>query len=204
MDVALVATSPRPSLAIATWPVLRILAARAMPTACSSCVATGDETDTRLCSWRAVVARHLAAARRRVGGGRVLRGHDVARAHAEGQARRDRAVERRDPVVAALERPGDADLRALVALAADDERDPAGPVEDPHPLVDRARERDVAVHLDEVGVGQARGRRRGASRSPLVTAIALVRPPLRRRVRPDLPALEVDATARRPPSPPRR
>ena len=36
---------------IATWPVLRILAASAIPTACSSWVATGDETDTMLCSW---------------------------------------------------------------------------------------------------------------------------------------------------------
>ena len=38
-------------LAIATWPVLRILAASAIPTAWSSWVATGDDTDTRLCSW---------------------------------------------------------------------------------------------------------------------------------------------------------
>ena len=35
---------------IATWPVLRTLAASAIPTACSSWVATGDETLTRLCS----------------------------------------------------------------------------------------------------------------------------------------------------------
>ena len=93
----------------------------------------------------------------RVVGRRVLRGHDVARAHAERQAGRDRAVERRDPVVALLEGPGDPDLRALVALAADHERDPAGSVEDPHPLVERASERDEPVHGDEVVVGQADG-----------------------------------------------
>ena len=56
--------------------------------------------------------------------------------------------------MALLERPGDPDLRALVTLAADHERDATGPVEDPHPLVDGARERDEPVHLDEVGVGQ--------------------------------------------------
>ena len=104
---------------------------------------------------RPVVARHLAAARRRVAGRRVLRRHDVARAHPEGHAGRDRAVERRDPVVPLLERPRDADLGALVALTADDERDPAGPVEDPHPLVDGAGQRDHPVHREEVGVGQA-------------------------------------------------
>ena len=49
MDVALV-DEPSPIEVIATWPVLRILAASAIPTAWSSWVATGDETDTRLCS----------------------------------------------------------------------------------------------------------------------------------------------------------
>jgi len=38
-------------LAIATCPVLRIFAARAIPTACSNWVATGELTDTMLCSW---------------------------------------------------------------------------------------------------------------------------------------------------------
>ena len=104
---------------------------------------------------RAVVAGHLAAARRGVAGRRVLRGQDVAGAHPERQARRDRAVERGDPVLALLERPGDPDLGPLVALAADHERDPAGPVEDPHPLVDGPGQRDEAVHLEEVVVGQA-------------------------------------------------
>src|SRR5204862_2869030 len=71
------------------------------------------------------------------------------------QARRNRAIEGRNPVMTLLERPGDADLGALVALTADHERDPAGTVEDPHPLVDRPRQRHQAVHLDEVVVGQA-------------------------------------------------
>ena len=104
---------------------------------------------------RAVVAGHLATAGARVVGGRVLRRQDVARAHPEREARGDRAIERGDPVVTALERPGDADLGALVALTGDDERDPPGAVQDPHPLVERPGQRDVAVHLDEVGVGQA-------------------------------------------------
>ena len=105
----------------------------------------------------AVVAGHLATARRGVVGRGVLGGQDVARRHPEGQAGRDRAVERGDPVVALLEGPGDADLGALVALAADHERDAPGPVEDPHPLVDRPGEGDHAVHLDELGIAQADG-----------------------------------------------
>ena len=132
---------------------------------------------------RAVVAGHLAAAR----GGSLAVAYCAVMmsrgAHPERQAGRDRAVERRDPVVALLERPGDPDLGALVALAADHERDPAGPVEDPHPLVDGPREGDEAVHLDEVGVGQARRSRRGASR-PLGHGHRAVRPPLRRVGRP--------------------
>ena len=107
----------------------------------------------------AVVAGHLAAARREVDRLGVLRGQDVLGAHPERQARRDRAVERRDPVLLLLERPGDRRLRALVALAADHERDPAGAVEDPHPLVDRARRGDDPVHADQVGVGQPDRRR---------------------------------------------
>ena len=38
-------TMPSPMIVSATWPVLRIFAARAIPTAWSSWVATGDETD---------------------------------------------------------------------------------------------------------------------------------------------------------------
>ena len=41
---------PSPIVVIATWPVFRILAARAIPTAWSNWVATGDDTETRLCS----------------------------------------------------------------------------------------------------------------------------------------------------------
>ena len=41
---------PSPIDVIATWPVLRIFAASAIPTAWSIWVATGDDTDTRLCS----------------------------------------------------------------------------------------------------------------------------------------------------------
>ena len=101
------------------------------------------------------MAGHLAAARRRIGRLRVLGEHDVAGAHPEGQAHRDRAVERGDPVVPAAEGPGDPDLGTLVPLAADDERDPPGPVEDPHPLVHGAGERDHPVHPEQVVVGQA-------------------------------------------------
>ena len=132
----------------------------------------------------AVVAGHLAAARGRVAGRRVLRGHDVARAHPEGEARGDRAVEGRDPVVALLQRPGQPDLGALVALAADHERDAAGAVEDPHPLVDRPRERDRAVHGDEVGVGEAdRGgeRARRGVPAPIRDRHRVLREPVRDR-----------------------
>ncbi len=38
---------PSPMIATATWSVLRVLAARAMPTAWRIWVATGDDTDTR-------------------------------------------------------------------------------------------------------------------------------------------------------------
>ncbi len=38
---------PSPSELIATWPVFRIFAASAMPTAWSIWVATGDESETR-------------------------------------------------------------------------------------------------------------------------------------------------------------
>ncbi len=41
---------PSPMIATATWSVPRIFAARAIPTACRICVATGEETLTRLCS----------------------------------------------------------------------------------------------------------------------------------------------------------
>ena len=44
-----------------------------------------------------------------------------------------------------------------MALAGDHERDPARPVEDPHPLVDGAGERDEAVHLEQLLVGQPDG-----------------------------------------------
>gem|GEM_PF-6889150 len=41
---------PSPIEVIATWPVFRILAARAIPTAWSIWVATGEERETRLFS----------------------------------------------------------------------------------------------------------------------------------------------------------
>ena len=104
---------------------------------------------------RAVVTGHLPTAGPRVVRRRVLGGQDVARTHPEGQAGRDRAIERGDPVMPALERPGDADLGALVPLPGDDERDSTRPVEDPHPLVEAPGQGDEAVHLQEVGVGQA-------------------------------------------------
>jgi len=43
---ALLADEPSPIVVRATWPVPRILAARAIPTAWRSWVATGEETDT--------------------------------------------------------------------------------------------------------------------------------------------------------------
>ena len=39
---------PSPIEVIATWPVLRIFAASAIPTAWSICVATGEDSETRL------------------------------------------------------------------------------------------------------------------------------------------------------------
>src|SRR6185369_204644 len=87
--------------------------------------------------------------------GRVLGRHDVARTHPEREARRDRAIEGRDPVLALLERPGHAHLGAFMTLAADHERDPAGPVQDPHPLVDGPGEGDEPVHLEKVVGRQA-------------------------------------------------
>ena len=127
-----------------------------------------------------VVAGHLAPAGREVDRLGVLRGEDVAGLHAERQAGGDRAVEGRDPVLALLERPRDGRLRALVTLAADHERDPAGSVQDPHPLVDRPRGGDDAVHADEVVVGESD--RSGELRHPGGAALRLRRrhqaPPL--------------------------
>jgi hypothetical protein len=113
----------------------------------------------------AVVAGHLAPSRRGIGGLGVLGEHEVARRHPEGQAGRDRAVERGDPIMLAPERPGDADLGALVTLAADDEGDATGTVEHPHPFVERPRQRDQPVHLEQVGVGETDSltRMRGAA-----------------------------------------
>src|SRR6185436_19422666 len=109
---------------------------------------------------------------------------------------------RRDPVLALLEGPGDPDLCALVALPADHERDATRAIEDPHSLVDRPGERDVAVHLQQVGVAQAD---RGAE--PRVAALrrghlgwsGLL---LVSSTGPDWP--RSSAIARRRPSPPRR
>ena len=52
---------PSPMIVRATWPVPLILAASASPTACRSCVATGDETDTRLCSCCSMLLRSVTA-----------------------------------------------------------------------------------------------------------------------------------------------
>ena len=101
-----------------------------------------------------VVPRHLASAGRRIVGRRVLGRHHVPRGHSEGHRGGDRAVERCDPIVALLEGPGNSHLGTFVTLAADNERDPTGAVQNPHPLVDRARERDHPIHLDQLLVGQ--------------------------------------------------
>ncbi len=94
----------------------------------------------------AVVSRHLPP-----GGADVIAlgqvgGDDVLRAHPEGHGRRDGSVEGRHPVLVAAHGPGHADLGALVALAGDDEGDLAGPLHQPHPLVDRTGEQHLAVH----------------------------------------------------------
>ncbi len=108
---------------------------------------------------RPVVAGHLPSAGGRVVGARELRHQDVARGHAEREDAGDRAVVRNEPVEAGPERRDDPHLRALVALAADDERSLAGAVEDPHPLVDRPGQRDEPVHAQEVLVHEAMLRR---------------------------------------------
>ena len=112
-------------------------------------------------------------------------------AHPERQARRDRAVERRDPVLALLERPGDPDLRALVALAGDHERDPAGAVEDPHPLVDGPGQRDEPVHLEQVVVRQPD---RGAELGSRCRAVGLRRHRHQKLI--DLPSTAIAASPR--------
>ena len=118
----------------------------------------------------AVVPGHLAAAGARIGGLRVLGEHQVTGAHPEGQTGGDGPVEGRDPVVTPLECPGQPDLRAFVALAADDERDPARAVQDPQPLVHGTCERDRPVHRQDVRVGQPDAGREGARRG--VAAVA--------------------------------
>ena len=114
----------------------------------------------------AVVAGHLASTGRHVVGLGEVGGDDVLGAHAEGHGRGDRAVVRRHPVGAAAHRPGGRDLRALVALAADDEGDLARALHEPHPLVHGAGEQHGAVHREHVLVARGRARRAaGAYRS---------------------------------------
>jgi hypothetical protein len=96
------------------------------------------------------VTGHLAAARRGVNTTRELGQHDFARAHAKGDQRCDRPVVRHHPVEALAQWVGHANLRALVALAADDERDLAGPIEHPHALIDGTRDDHQPVHLQQV------------------------------------------------------
>ena len=139
---------------IATWPVRRTFAASASPAACRICVPTGDDAREDVVAGVSVVARHLPAAGRGVGGPGELAEHDVARRHSEREDGSDRAVERDHPVVAGLERGNDADLGALVALATDHERGAAGAIEHPQPFVERPRERDLAVEIDEPLVRQ--------------------------------------------------
>ena len=64
-----------------------------------------------------------------------------------------------------------ADLRALVALAADDERDLAGAVEHPHALVERASERHQPVHLEQVVARQAQVRAEASAASVLLVSL---------------------------------
>jgi hypothetical protein len=54
--------------------------------------------------------------------------------------------------MATAQRPGEPDLRTLMALAADHEWDASRAVEDPHPLVDRPRQGDQPIHRDKVWI----------------------------------------------------
>ena len=110
---------------------------------------------------RAVVAGHLAAAGAGVVGPGELGQHDLPRRHAEGHAGGHRAVVGHQPVVAPAQVEEEADLRALVALAADDEGHLAGAVQHPHALVEGARGGDEPIHLDELVAPQPQLRAEG-------------------------------------------
>jgi hypothetical protein len=103
----------------------------------------------------AVVPGHLSATGAHVIALGEVGGDDVLGAHPERDRARDGPIERRHPVVMLPHRPGDADLRALVALARDDEGDLAGPLHEPHPLVDPTGEKHVAVHVEHLLVREA-------------------------------------------------
>ncbi len=115
----------------------------------------------------AVVAGHLATAGAGVACLGELGEHDLARGHAEGDQARDGAVIGNEPVEALAHAIGDRDLRALVALAADDEGDLAGAVEDPHALVQRPRERHQPVHLQQVVRSESQVRADGSMAAAL-------------------------------------
>jgi hypothetical protein len=106
---------PSPIDVIATWPVLRILAPGDPRPRAAAAVATAT-TPTRGCARASRSDRHLAAAetgRWR----RVLAVKDVAGAHPEREARRDRRVERAIQSLPFSSGPRDPDLRALMTLA---------------------------------------------------------------------------------------
>ena len=103
----------------------------------------------------AVVAGHLASAGADVVGLCQMGRDDVLGAHAEGQGAGDGPIERCHPVLAMAHRPRGRDLRALMALAADDECDLSGPLHQPHPLVHGAGEQHGPVHREHVVVAEA-------------------------------------------------
>ena len=95
------------------------------------------------------VAGGLFATRRRIGGLRQHRQHQVQRRHAHAHAEDDVAVVGGEPVVLGFERPADSDLRRLVAGAGDDERRSALTVQDLEAVVDLATQKHVVEPLGE-------------------------------------------------------
>ena len=84
----------------------------------------------------APVARHLAAARRRVVGRADRLQQDLGRRDAEAEHERPVAVVREEPVVAGPQRAGQAEQQRLVAGAGDLEEDPALLLEGDLPVVE--------------------------------------------------------------------
>ena len=102
----------------------------------------------------APVVRHLASAAVRIVGPRQHGQEDLLHGHAEGEHHAGVAVVGEDDVVAGPQRPGRADLHALVALAGHDEGRLAHAVQRPDLLVEDPGREDGAVHPDEVVRGQ--------------------------------------------------